>query len=71
MAIRRTDDVAVVVDDLDDAVARLRRHGAEPVGEVVRYGNACRLCRLCQPRGPSGVLVALAGPPAGRSVRGS
>ncbi len=47
------------VDDLDDTVARLRRHGAELIGEVVLYENAYRLCEL---RGPSGILVALAEP---------
>lgn len=47
------------VDDLDDTIARLRRHGAELIGEVVRYENAYRLCQL---RGPSGILVALAEP---------
>jgi predicted enzyme related to lactoylglutathione lyase len=51
--------VMFAVDDLDDTVARLRRHGAELIGEVVRYENAYRLCQL---RGPSGILVALAEP---------
>lgn len=51
--------VMFAVDDLDDTVARLRRHGAELIGEVVRYENAYRLCEL---RGPSGILVALAEP---------
>ncbi|MEV7014873.1 hypothetical protein [Streptomyces sp. NPDC093991] len=56
-AIRRTDDVAVVVDDLDDTVTRLRRRGAGLLGEVGRYGNAYRLRDL---RGPAGVVVTLA-----------
>ncbi|WP_406715278.1 VOC family protein [Streptomyces althioticus] len=51
--------VMFAVDDLDDTIARLRRHGAELIGEVVRYENAYRLCQL---RGPSGILVALAEP---------
>ena len=45
------------VDDLDDAVARLQAVGSELVGEIVRYGEAYRLCYL---RGPEGVMVALA-----------
>ncbi len=45
------------VDDIDDTVARLRRHGAELLGEIVQYEDAYRLCDL---RGPSGIIVALA-----------
>ncbi|CAL9341183.1 hypothetical protein SUDANB146_00266 [Streptomyces sp. enrichment culture] len=49
--------MAVVVDDLDDTVTRLRRRGAGLLGGVVRYGNAHRLRDL---RGPAGVVVTLA-----------
>jgi catechol 2,3-dioxygenase-like lactoylglutathione lyase family enzyme len=45
------------VDDLEDTMARLRPHGAELVGEVVRYADAYLLCYL---RGPAGIFVALA-----------
>ena len=45
------------VDDIDAAVAGLRAHGAEPVGEVVQYQNSYRLCYV---RGPAGIIVALA-----------
>lgn len=45
------------VDDVDDAVARLREHGGELVGEVAEYENVYRLCYL---RGPAGIIVALA-----------
>jgi hypothetical protein len=45
------------VEDIDDVVARLRAHGAEPVGELVQYENSYRLCYV---RGPEGILVALA-----------
>lgn len=45
------------VDDIEDAIARLRTHGAELVGEVVRYEDIFLLCYL---RGPEGVIVALA-----------
>ncbi|HEY3801806.1 MAG TPA: VOC family protein [Kofleriaceae bacterium] len=49
--------VMFAVDDIDDAVSRLRRHGAELVGEVVQYEHSYRLCYL---RGPAGIIVALA-----------
>jgi catechol 2,3-dioxygenase-like lactoylglutathione lyase family enzyme len=45
------------VVDLEDTVARLKLHGAELIGEVVRYENLYLLCYL---RGPSGIIVALA-----------
>jgi catechol 2,3-dioxygenase-like lactoylglutathione lyase family enzyme len=45
------------VDDIEDTVARLRTHGAELVGEVVRYEAIFLLCYL---RGPEGVIIALA-----------
>ena len=47
------------VDDLEEVLARLRPHGAELVGEVVRYADAYVLCYV---RGPAGVIVALAEP---------
>ncbi|WP_234344163.1 VOC family protein [Streptomyces sp. NRRL F-5123] len=49
--------VMFAVDDLDATLARLRPHGAELLGEVARYENAYRLCNL---RGPAGIIVALA-----------
>ena len=49
--------VMFAVDDIDDVLTRLRAHGAEPVGEVVRYEDSYRLCYL---RGPEGIIVALA-----------
>jgi catechol 2,3-dioxygenase-like lactoylglutathione lyase family enzyme len=45
------------VDDVDDAVARLRPHGGELIGEIVDYEDQYRLCYL---RGPAGIIVALA-----------
>lgn len=46
------------VDDIDDTVARLRKHGGRLVSsEVVRYEDAYRLCYL---RGPEGILIGLA-----------
>lgn len=43
--------VMFAVDDLDSTVHRLREHGAELVGEIVRYEDVYRLCYL---RGPEG-----------------
>mgnify|MGYP003385543475 CR=1 FL=1 len=45
------------VVDLDDTVARLQRHGAELVGEIVQYEEVYRLCYI---RGPEHILVGLA-----------
>ena len=49
--------VMFAVDDLDETLARLQRHGAQLVGEVVQYEEIYRLCYI---RGPEGVLVGLA-----------
>jgi catechol 2,3-dioxygenase-like lactoylglutathione lyase family enzyme len=49
--------VMFAVDDIDDTITRLRRHGAQLLGDVAEYENAYRLCNL---RGPSGIIVALA-----------
>jgi catechol 2,3-dioxygenase-like lactoylglutathione lyase family enzyme len=49
--------VMFTVDDIDDTLARLRKHGAELVGEVAQYQNAYRLCYI---RGPEGILIGLA-----------
>lgn len=45
------------IEDIDDAVARLRAHGVELIGEVVQYEDKYRLCYM---RGPAGIIVALA-----------
>ncbi len=49
----------VVVDGIDDVVARLRGHGAELVGGIARYEDAYRLCYV---RGPEGIIIGLAEP---------
>src|SRR5438128_3425970 len=50
--------VMFAVDDIDDTLARLCRHGAELVSsEVVQYNDAYRLCYI---RGPEGLLIGLA-----------
>src|SRR5256885_8093486 len=43
--------VMFTVDNLDDTLARLRRHGAQPVDEVVQYEDQYRLCLRPRPRG--------------------
>ena len=50
--------VMFAVDDIDETVARLRKHGAQLVSsEVVQYEDSYRLCYI---RGPEGVLIGLA-----------
>ena len=50
--------VMFAVDDIDDTLARLRKHGAELVGsEVVQYEDSFRLGYI---RGPEGLLIGLA-----------
>ena len=49
--------VMFAVDDIEETLERLRRRGAQLVGEVVRYKDIYRLCYI---RGPEGVLIGLA-----------
>ena len=49
--------VMFAVDEIDEALERLRNRGAQLVGEVVQYKNAYRLCYI---RGPEGLLIGLA-----------
>jgi catechol 2,3-dioxygenase-like lactoylglutathione lyase family enzyme len=49
--------VMFAVDDLDDTLDRIRRHGAELVGDVVNYEDVYRLCYV---RGPGSLLIGLA-----------
>lgn len=49
--------VMFTVENLDDTLARLRKQGAELVGEVVQYEGIYRLCYI---RGPEGILIGLA-----------
>ena len=49
--------VMFTVDALDETLARLRKCGAQLVGEVVQYQNSYRLCYI---RGPEGLLIGLA-----------
>lgn len=45
------------VDDVDDVLRKLEKHGAKLVGEVVNYQNVYRLCYI---RGVEGLLIGLA-----------
>jgi catechol 2,3-dioxygenase-like lactoylglutathione lyase family enzyme len=49
--------VMFAVDDIDEALTRLRKRGAQLVGEVVQYQQTYRLCYI---RGPEGLLIGLA-----------
>ena len=49
--------VMFTVDDIDDTLARLGKHGAQVVGDVVQYEQMYRLCYI---RGPEGLLIGLA-----------
>lgn len=45
------------VDNLNELLPRLAKHGAEVVGEVVNYENIYKLCYI---RGTEGLLIGLA-----------
>lgn len=49
--------VMFTVEDIDEMVSRLIRHGAQLVGEVVQYEDSYRLCYI---RGTEGILIGLA-----------
>jgi catechol 2,3-dioxygenase-like lactoylglutathione lyase family enzyme len=50
--------VMFTVDDIDDTLARLSKHGAQLASsEVVQYEDTYRLCYI---RGPEGLLIGLA-----------
>ena len=50
--------VMFAVDDIDETLARLRKHGAQLVSsEVVQYEDSYRLCYI---RGPESLLIGLA-----------
>ena len=49
--------VMFAVDDIDETLERLFKHGAQLVGEVVQSKDVYRLCYI---RGPEGLLIGLA-----------
>jgi catechol 2,3-dioxygenase-like lactoylglutathione lyase family enzyme len=56
LGIRR---IMFAVEDIKDVLKRLQAHGAELIGEIVRYEDEYLLCYI---RGPEGIIVALAEP---------
>ncbi|TAL18157.1 VOC family protein [bacterium] len=58
--------VMFAVTDINDTIARLKKHGAELIGEVVNYENIYLLCYL---RGPEGIIIALAEQLGEKSVK--
>jgi catechol 2,3-dioxygenase-like lactoylglutathione lyase family enzyme len=54
LGIRR---IMFAVTDLDDVLARLRRHGGELLREISQYEDVYRLCFV---RGPEGIIIGLA-----------
>ncbi|GAB3432999.1 VOC family protein [Niabella aquatica] len=51
--------IMFAVEDIEEMITRLCRHGAQLVGEVVRYENTYKLCYI---RGAEGILIGLAEP---------
>ena len=51
--------IMFAVDDIDEMLTRLYKHGAKLVGEVVQYEDSYRLCYI---RGHEGLLIGLAEP---------
>jgi catechol 2,3-dioxygenase-like lactoylglutathione lyase family enzyme len=49
--------VMFAVEDIDEMVSRLTKHGAQLVGEVVQYEESYKLCYI---RGIEGLLIGLA-----------
>lgn len=49
--------IMFTVDNIDELVSRLTKHGAELVGEVMQYEDLYRLCYI---RGTEGLLIGLA-----------
>lgn len=49
--------IMFTVDNIDELISRLTKHGAELVGEVVQYEDMYRLCYI---RGTEGLLIGLA-----------
>lgn len=49
--------IALVVDDIEAIVARLKKKGIETFGEIQNYENTYKLCYV---RGPEGIILELA-----------
>jgi catechol 2,3-dioxygenase-like lactoylglutathione lyase family enzyme len=51
--------VMFAVEDIDEMLIRLKKHGAKLVGELVNFQDTYKLCYI---RGPEGILIGLAQP---------
>jgi catechol 2,3-dioxygenase-like lactoylglutathione lyase family enzyme len=49
--------ITFVVEDVEAVVAKLKKNGAELVGEIQTYENTYKLCYV---RGPEGIILELA-----------
>lgn len=49
--------IAFAVEDIEALVAKLKKRGAELIGEIQNYENAYKLCYI---RGPEGIILELA-----------
>lgn len=49
--------IALLVEDVEAAVASLKQRGAELMGEIYNYENIYKLCYI---RGPEGIILELA-----------
>ncbi len=49
--------ITFAVDDIEAIVAKLKKNGAELVGEIQTYENTYKLCYI---RGPEGIILELA-----------
>jgi len=49
--------VMFTVEDIEEMISRLSKHGAQLVGEVVQYQDSYKLCYI---RGSEGILIGLA-----------
>ncbi len=49
--------VCLAVDDVEAAVATVKKHGGELMGEILNYENVYKLCYV---RGPEGIILELA-----------
>jgi catechol 2,3-dioxygenase-like lactoylglutathione lyase family enzyme len=49
--------IMFAVEGIDDVVARLRKHGAEVLGDIAQYEDFYRLCFI---RHPEGFIIGLA-----------
>jgi len=54
LAIRH---ITFAVEDIEAIVAKLKKNGAELVGEIQTYENTYKLCYI---RGPEGIILELA-----------